>query len=118
MLTFEISYFEILRFEKYFECVRSILILYLALQTKKFVNEFELSGQLSPRQKHIYSSIQEGKSNRQIAMELSYSISLIRQETMRIYAKLGIKGRQEMRKGPQSTVKKVSTYYVQGKGKQ
>jgi DNA-binding CsgD family transcriptional regulator len=71
--------------------------MYLNLQVKKFVDEFELTNQLTPRQVTILKLIHDGYNNRQIASELSYSISLIRQETMRIYAKLGVNGRNELK---------------------
>ena len=96
-LSFEATLPEMGNYLTYFECIRANLIMYLALQTKRFINEFEINGQLSPRQKKIYEMIMLGKSNRQIADELSYSVSLIRQESMRIYHKLGIDGRHEIR---------------------
>jgi DNA-binding NarL/FixJ family response regulator len=40
--------------------------------------------------------IQEGKTNRTIALSMGYSESLIRQETMVIYRKLGIEGRRDL----------------------
>lgn len=57
----------------------------------------ELFGQpLTPRQTEILEFINERKTNIQIADSLGYSESLIKQESMIIYAKLGVKGRQEI----------------------
>ena len=53
-------------------------------------------GALTERQKQILDQIKEKKTNGQIAEHLGYSESLIRQETIIIYAKLGIKGRKEL----------------------
>jgi DNA-binding NarL/FixJ family response regulator len=50
---------------------------------------------LSERQELILKMISEGRTNAAIADVLGYSESLIRQETIRIYAKLGCSGRNE-----------------------
>ena len=98
-LAFERTVEEISQYNTYFESIRALLFMYLALQNRKFANEFTISGLLSPRQKLIREMIILGKSNREIAEELSYSVSLIRQESMRIYTKLSISGRNELRFG-------------------
>lgn len=51
---------------------------------------------LTPRQWKIHALVLEGMSNLAIAHEMKYSESLIRQETMRIYKKLGITGRKDL----------------------
>ena len=51
--------------------------------------------QLTERQSVILRLISEGRTNGDIAEILGYSESLIRQETIRIYAFLGCNGRQE-----------------------
>lgn len=51
---------------------------------------------LSKRQELIVDLIKEGKTNMQIALDLGYSESLIRQETITIYRKLGIDGRKSL----------------------
>lgn len=94
---FDFKLDQLAKFQTYFDCIRSVLSMYLNLQVKKFVDEFELTNQLTPRQVTILKLIHDGYNNRQIASELSYSISLIRQETMRIYAKLGVNGRNELK---------------------
>lgn len=53
---------------------------------------------LSERQNVILRLISEGRTNGDIAEILGYSESLIRQETIRIYAFLGCSGRQEAAK--------------------
>jgi DNA-binding CsgD family transcriptional regulator len=50
---------------------------------------------LSERQNLILKLISEGRTNAAIADVLGYSESLIRQETIKIYAKLGCSGRNE-----------------------
>jgi DNA-binding CsgD family transcriptional regulator len=50
---------------------------------------------LTERQEVILRLISEGRTNADIAQLLGYSESLIRQETIRIYAHLGCDGRQE-----------------------
>lgn len=51
---------------------------------------------LTARQWAIHEAMLRGLPNAAIAKELSYSESLIRQETMRIYSKLGIRGRRDL----------------------
>jgi DNA-binding NarL/FixJ family response regulator len=52
--------------------------------------------ELSERQKVILDLIEHGKTNNIIARELGFSESLIRQETISIYKKLGIQGRKNL----------------------
>ena len=52
---------------------------------------------LTERQEIILLMIKEGLTNISIAERMGYSESLIRQETMVIYQKLGIDGRKEIR---------------------
>jgi DNA-binding CsgD family transcriptional regulator len=51
---------------------------------------------LTERQGLIVKLIKDSKTNGQIAIALGYSESLIRQETIIIYQKLGINGRREL----------------------
>ena len=51
--------------------------------------------ELTERQQLILKLIAEGRTNRDISEILGYSESLIRQETIRIYAHLGCSGRNE-----------------------
>jgi DNA-binding CsgD family transcriptional regulator len=52
---------------------------------------------LTKRQRTILALIQEGLTNAQIAGAIGYSESLVRQETILIYAKLGVRGRVDLR---------------------
>lgn len=51
---------------------------------------------LTARQKQIVALMAEGQTNLQIAQRISFSESLVRQESVVIYAKLGISGRREL----------------------
>lgn len=51
---------------------------------------------LTERQEVIVGKIRNGKTNAVIAHDLGYSESLIRKETIIIYRKLGVAGRQEL----------------------
>lgn len=62
---------------------------------KKFVGE---SLNLSERQEVVHQLMMKGFTNAQIALELGYSESLIRQETIQIFRILGVSGRKEMLK--------------------
>ncbi len=60
---------------------------------------------LSPRQQIIKDLISKGHTNAHIAMEIGFSESLIRQETIAIYAALHISGRHELIKLVESELK-------------
>jgi DNA-binding CsgD family transcriptional regulator len=51
---------------------------------------------LSPRQKVILEKLAKGATNSEIALEVGYSESLIRQETIEIYRIMGVSGRKEL----------------------
>ena len=51
---------------------------------------------LTTRQWTILNAIRKGLTNLEIAIELGFSESLIRQETVQIYRKLGVSGRKEI----------------------
>lgn len=55
---------------------------------------------LSPRQWNILAGMRRGKTNPEIAQDLGFSESLVRQETMKIYRVLGIGGRAELLEMP------------------
>lgn len=87
----------------YFECIRLILSLWqtkLLFKSKEIANEHKSQNpSLTDRQKNIVEMIIEGRTNASIASILGYSESLIRQETIIIYRKLGVKGRNELKNG-------------------
>jgi DNA-binding NarL/FixJ family response regulator len=53
---------------------------------------------LSPRQLLILAGMVEGKTNHELALELGFSVSTIRHETMAIYRALGVSDRKEAAK--------------------
>lgn len=90
----------------YFATLGSILNLYLQtwsaleMSTATRANKTKLpfpGEKLTERQEIILELIKEGMTNNSIASRMGYSESLIRQETMVIYQKLGIDGRKEIR---------------------
>lgn len=92
------DYDDVLEYQIYFETLFAALEMYLAMQSKKFLDPFKLNSAMTPRQVQIHDLIIEGKTNREISEILSYSVSLVRQETMRIYEKLGVNGRTQLRR--------------------
>jgi len=50
---------------------------------------------LTPRQRKILEMLIAKKTNKEIADELIYSVSTIKQETIAIYEKLGLRGRED-----------------------
>jgi DNA-binding CsgD family transcriptional regulator len=59
--------------------------------TKKATSAF-----LTNRQKVILEMLSKGATNPEIALEIGYSESLVRQETIEIYRILGVNGRKEL----------------------
>ena len=53
------------------------------------------SDQLTPRQVSILRGMVEGKTNHELSVELGFSVSTIRHETMAIYKELGVSDRKE-----------------------
>ena len=110
--------------EIYFEAIRSILSHYrfeehlqdcastCAHRGKMPITDStksELFGKdLTKRQETILALIRLGHTNASIAEQLSYSESLIRQETVVIYAKLGVTGRRELLPEEKSVVDESS----------
>jgi len=56
------------------------------------------AGHLTQRQAMILRGMVEGKTNHDLAVELGFSVSTIRHETMRIYQALGVSDRNEAAK--------------------
>ena len=89
--------------ERYFETIRSILSIYEsalelknALGSRTFLEESEIQP-LSERQSTILEYLKSGKTNKEIAEAIGYSESLVRHETMIIYKKLRVEGRNQLR---------------------
>ncbi len=84
----------------YFECIRLVLAFW---QEKSNFDgsDFarrpnELKESLTGRQEEVLAMIKEGKTNSTIAVILGFSESLIRQETIIIYRKMGVSGRKDL----------------------
>ena len=84
----------------YFECIASMLQFWERSNGQIADAVIPVSAdkkrELSERQKVILDLIEHGKTNNIIARELGFSESLIRQETISIYKKLGIQGRKNL----------------------
>ena len=89
----------------YFSTLKSVLSLYLHLVSEEGfppatkINKTRIASlgeKLTERQSLILDLIKGGKTNIAIADRLGYSESLIRQESMVIYQKLGVDGRREI----------------------
>lgn len=87
-------------YDGYFECIRLVLSLWrsrLAFNQSTLASaSSDSQAPLTERQVAILDLIQSGATNGSIAMKLGYSESLIRQETVIIYRKLGVQGRKEI----------------------
>jgi len=89
----------------YFNAIFSIFNLFLRSNKSLPESEKEIgsrvrnrseSTELTERQNLILKMIQSGDTNQIIAARMGYSESLIRQETIAIYRKLGIAGRRDL----------------------
>lgn len=77
--------------------MNSAALPHLELEVPRYlVSESEAGKKLTERQELILSMIKSGMTNNAIANRMGYSESLIRQETMSIYQKLGVDGRREI----------------------
>jgi DNA-binding CsgD family transcriptional regulator len=89
--TLEVDYF--------FRAVRQIVSLAQAVRpaekSKQRVEKISQNKNLSSRQMAILKMLSEDMNNKEIANQLAYSESTIKQETIRIYEKLGVTNRQE-----------------------
>jgi DNA-binding CsgD family transcriptional regulator len=90
--------------ELYLRLVGSVVALHLIrAKNSKEIPEFRRGRtskpngiELSSRQKVILEMLSKGATNAEIALEVGYSESLIRQETIEIYRTLGVSGRKEL----------------------
>lgn len=93
----------------YFTCVNSLLGFWAnATQDAEIVkhlqDSIEDSHILTSRQERILRLIENGKKNSEIGEDLGYSESLIRQETIIIYRKLGVSGRKEIQQNHRNSL--------------
>jgi DNA-binding CsgD family transcriptional regulator len=90
--------------EHYLRLVGSVVALHLIrAKNSKEIPEFHRGRtskpngkDLSNRQKVILEMLSKGATNAEMALEIGYSESLIRQETIEIYRILGVSGRKEL----------------------
>lgn len=89
--------------EDFYLTIGSLLGLYSSNQVKKqdliFSSEIQLKVvpvPLSDRQLVIVGLLERGLSNEQIGLEIGYSTSMVRQETIVIYRNLKVHGRKEL----------------------
>ena len=88
-------------FSEYVDCVRSILMSYEnncdeRCATSELRKPLTTTKELTVRQQVILGLLKAEKTNATIATELGNSESLIRQETIIIYRKLGVNGRRDL----------------------
>ena len=73
-----------------------------SLKLKNLRQKNQKSGVLTIRQTQIRRLIEKGLTNHEIAEEIGYSESLVRHETMEIYATLNVSGRKDLLDNPGS----------------
>lgn len=101
VLSFQHDISSIFGFDEYISCIRSLLEYFENTHSDSATRsvlkkENTQSDKLTDRQEVIVDRIRNGKTNVAIAVELGYSESLIRKETIIIYRKLGVDGRREL----------------------
>jgi DNA-binding CsgD family transcriptional regulator len=91
-------------FESFLRAVGALALLFIqrsqlrveVYKSKREVVRVRRQGVLTERQVLIKRLMEKGKTNNEIAEEIGYSESLVRQETMAIYTTLNISGRKEL----------------------
>ncbi|MFM8205968.1 MAG: helix-turn-helix transcriptional regulator [Actinomycetales bacterium] len=87
-------------YREYFLCIGSLLSHWENInnfnERENRNTESIIDKPITERQRRIIELIKEGRTNSSIASILGYSESLIRQETIVIYRKLGINGRNDL----------------------
>lgn len=92
---------DVRHFLEYLYCMESLLKIFeQGLKERNGRNHLSWfqgeTRELTERESRIEEYIRQGLTNAQIAAELGYSESLIRQETVVIYRKLGVVGRKDL----------------------
>ena len=94
---------DLVEYEGYFECIRLVLAQWQSRIDFRATTISRKVGventKLTSRQESILVMIKKHLTNSSIALELGFSESLIRQETVLIYRKLGVSGRKELISG-------------------
>ena len=83
--------------ELFYQNLQSLMQIYFSKIGKVATEVGDLYGKpLTKRQSEILELMQSGKTNEEIATKIGYSASLVKQETMLIFSKLGISGRRDL----------------------
>jgi DNA-binding CsgD family transcriptional regulator len=81
--------------ELYYQNLQSLLQIYFSKIGKVAHEAGDLYGKaLTQRQEDIYKIMKKGMTNEEIASQIGFSSSLVKQETMLIFSKLGVSGRK------------------------
>ncbi len=81
----------------FYQNLQSLMQIYFSKIGKVSLEIGDLFGKaLTARQEEILKMIRLGETNEAIAEKIGYSASLVKQETMLIYSKLGISGRRDL----------------------
>jgi hypothetical protein len=83
--------------ELFYQNLQSLMQIYFTRIGKVSLEVGDLFGKsLTPRQEKILDLMRSGLTNEDIAQKIGYSSSLVKQETMLIFSKLGISGRRDL----------------------
>jgi DNA-binding CsgD family transcriptional regulator len=83
--------------ELFYQNLQSLMQIYFNKIGKVSTEIGDLYGKpLTKRQSEILDLMQSGKTNEEIAAKIGFSASLVKQETMLIFSKLGISGRRDL----------------------
>ena len=83
--------------ELFYKNLQSLMQIYFSQIGKVSLEIGDLFGKpLTARKEEILKMIKNGETNEAIADKIGYSASLVKQETMLIYSKLGISGRRDL----------------------
>jgi DNA-binding CsgD family transcriptional regulator len=83
--------------ELFYQNLQSLMQIYFSKIGKVSTEVGDLYGKpLTKRQSEILDLMQAGKTNEEIATMIGFSASLVKQETMLIFSKLGISGRRDL----------------------
>ena len=83
--------------ELFYQNLQSLMQIYFSKIGKVSTEIGDLYGKpLTIRQSEILDLMQSGKTNEEIANMIGFSSSLVKQETMLIFSKLGISGRRDL----------------------
>lgn len=105
-LSTEIKVVESVDNVNYFNGIRSLVTLFLKIESGQAHRETSRASarekvsygdEFTERQTLILRMVELGRTNADIAEQMGYSESLIRQETITIYRKLGVTGRKELK---------------------